>query len=88
VTAAEIPEWRRPFGAVTAGVSERERMSLRDAVLDAIDGSVLSRRRVAYVIHEEWGGCSDELLDSVLAELVDDGELWVRRERYARGGEA
>lgn len=83
----DLPEWRQPFGAVTAGVPERERMSLREAVLDAIGGAALSHMRIAHVIHEEWGGCSDELLDSVLAELVDDGELWIRIDRYARSGE-
>ena len=87
MTAPELPEWRQPFGVVTAGASERERMSLREAVIDAIGGAVLPRRRIAHLIHEEWGGCSDELLDSVLAELVADGELWVRRDRYARCGE-
>lgn len=83
----EMPEWRRPYGVVTNGASQRERMSLREAVLDAIGGCVLARNRIAHVIHEEWGGCSDELLDSVLDELVDDGELWIRRDRYARSGE-
>jgi hypothetical protein len=82
-----LPEWRQPYGVVTNGASERERMSLREAVLDTIGGAVLSRKRIAHVIHEEWGGCSDALLDGVLAELVDDGELWVRRDRYARCGE-
>ena len=85
--AAELPGWRQPFGVVTNGASQRERMSLREAVLDAIGGAVLSRKRIAHVIHEEWGGCSDELLDGVLDELVDDGELWIRRDRYARSGE-
>jgi hypothetical protein len=85
--APELPEWRLPFGVATNGAAERERMSLREAVLDVLGGAVLSRKRIAHVIHEEWGGCSDELLDSVLDELVDDGELWVRRDRYARGGE-
>lgn len=86
----ELSGWRQRFGVVMEGASERERMSLREAVLDAIGGAVLSRKRIAHVIHEEWGGCSDELLDSVLDELVDDGELWVwrdRRDRYARSGE-
>jgi hypothetical protein len=87
VKAPELPGWREPFGVVTNGASERERMSLREAVLDAIGGTALSRARIEHVIHEEWGGCSDELLDSVLDELVDDGELWIRRDRYARGGE-
>lgn len=87
MTASELPEWRQPFGVVTAGASERERMSLREAVIDAIGGAVLSRKRIAHVIHDEWGGCSDALLDGVLAELVDDGELWVRCARYARCGE-
>jgi len=84
--APKLPGWRQPFEVVMAGASERERMSLREALIDAIGGAVLSRKRIAHVIHEEWGGCSDELLDSVLAELVDDGELWVRRDRYARSG--
>jgi hypothetical protein len=87
VKAAELPAWRQPFGVVTNGASERERMSLRVAVLDAIGGAVLSRKRIAHVIHEEWGGCNGELLDSVLDELVDDGELRIRRDRYTRGGE-
>jgi hypothetical protein len=86
-----LPEWRLPFGVLTNGAAQRERMSLREAVLDllgeAVHGAVLSRTRIAEVVHEEWGGCSDELLDSVLAKLVDDGELWVRRDRYARSGE-
>ena len=87
----DLPEWRQPFGTVTAGVPERERMSLREAVLDllgeAVHGAVLSRKRIAHVIHEEWGDCSEELLDSVLAELVEDSELWVRRDRYTRSRE-
>jgi hypothetical protein len=87
VKAPEVLGWRRTARVVRDLAAERERMSLREAVLDAIGGAVLSRKRIAHVIHEEWGGCSDELLDSVLDELVDDGELWVRRDRYARSGE-
>jgi hypothetical protein len=55
---------------------------------EAAHGAVLSRTRIAAVIHEEWGDCSDELLDSVLDELVDDGELrLLRGDRYTRCGE-
>lgn len=85
----DLPEWRQPFGAVTAGVPERERMSLRETVLDVLGGDVLSHSRIAEVIREEWGNCSEELLDSVLVELVDDGELrQLRGDCYTRGGEA
>lgn len=88
----DLPEWRQPFGAVMNGVAQRERMSLREAVLDllgeAVHGAVLSRTRIAEVIHEDWGDCSEELLDSVLIELVDDGELrQLRGDRYTRSGE-
>jgi hypothetical protein len=93
VLRPDLPEWRQPFGVVTNGAAQRERMSLREAVLDllgeAVHGAVLSRKRIAEVIHEEWGDCSDNLLDSVLVELVDDGELrQLRGDRYTRGGEA
>lgn len=87
--APTLPGWRQPFEVVTNGASERERISLREALIDAIGGAVFSRKRIAHVIHEEWGGCSDELLDSVIAELVDDGELrLLRGDRYTRGGAA
>jgi hypothetical protein len=88
VKASELPGWRQSFSVVTNGASERERMSLREAVLDAIGSAVLSSKRIADVIHEEWGGCSDELLDSVLDELVEDCELLrLQGDRYTRGGD-
>lgn len=85
---SEIPEWRRPRGAVKRGTSVRERMSLMDAVLDASSkGAVLSRTQIATLVREEWGGCSDELLDGVLDELVEEGELRRWGGRYVRVGE-
>jgi hypothetical protein len=79
-----LPEWRRPYGAVTAGVFERERNSLADAIVDALGAISLTRAQVAEVIAEDWGSCADELLDDVLDDLVDDRLLRRWGNQYAR----
>jgi hypothetical protein len=84
---AAIPEYRRPIGATTwyeSQVADRERNSLRAAVFDLGGADARGLSSLLADVREEWGPCEPAQLESVLAELVRDGDLervpggWVR----------
>lgn len=86
---AMLPGWRRPlrFSADPSEHADRERMSLREAVLDVVGYyAVTSAQELRAAIREDWGHASDKAIDRERDELARDGELarvvggWVRVE--------
>lgn len=96
---SSVPEHRRPIWRPT-GVDRtsadplRERMSLREAILEVASyNTPASAHELRAAIREDWGEAIDAAIDRERDELVRDGELarvgggWVRVDVHEDGEE-
>lgn len=60
---------------IRADIRARQRASLREAVCEVIGGAALTYGEIAAGVREDWGACSNAMLDGVLRRLWRAGEI-------------
>lgn len=85
----KLPEWRRPVGAVTYEIAEREFLDLVEALVQLLGSDAQSFHELLVAVRGEWGGCSGRLLRHALHRLLTEGyALSVGRDSYVAGRSA
>lgn len=82
-SAAILPGWRRPFGAVTWHPPVNSR-GLREAVYELLGSEPQTLEEIAIAVREEWGEASGAEVGRAIGTLRRDGSIERLGDGYVR----